>query len=948
MNKRLKECILVKKRFLSIYVGILLITGCFTTILVEQNSSMQINQTEEKTLFEKSNLYQKTAIEPDTLLPIKSTLQSKDTFKSLYEVIFEHVPTAYGGCGTGFFGKYLSDELSGGAESYDSPDLECQNQGFTGGIAKFQCGSTTPEETGSCQGFDIEVVWYGCYRVDWTSNLPVCGIIEKAGNNPRVVHPGGLSGTINKTYQQDISHITFCCCPSGCLRITKNWNYPQGYNPGQIPSTINVSVENTDIGYSEIWEISSPGWQKETCGLSTGTYTITELDVPPGWISSYPEGSTVEVLQGQTTDATINNTIESGCLQITKEVILGDVEGISQNFEICITGPSYPNGDCQSVSEAGGVLSWYNLIAGTYTITETDPGDEWIVSGDTSAVISTDSSCATATVINTYDPGSLEVTKIVDWNDTDSPYETYFEICITGPSYPNGDCQSVSEDGGTLSWNNLIPGTYFVNETNPGSDWIITNATNSVEVVPARSSPSTEIEIINTYQDPNRPPCAPYNPIPQDSSTDIDIAVDLGWDAFDPDEGDTLTYDIYFDEDNPNPTTLLESDWTYQNLSLPLLDYNTNYYWRVVARDNHGLTNTSEIWTFSTTDIPNNPPQPEIPQGPQLLSIGEVGTYITSAIDPDGDMVQCRFSWDDGTFSDWMDLVDSGVKETCSHSWNELGTYKVRAQARDNKLARSGWSYYLLVTVQEGTNLPPTVEITHPIDGSVVYDTITIQGVAGDSDGSIQTVTVTINGVEYPAEGTETWENWMLEFDTTAVEDNMYEIIAISIDDQGAMSAPDTITVHVDNTNGSHGRNHPPDDPIITGPSRGKYNVEYSFNFSSRDIDRHDVMFVVNWSDGEVYRTQYVESEEVLVLNKTWVKESLSFRGMLCNEKEFLICAKAIDEFGLESNWSNMSVTVPRTYNNPMFSLLQNFFDWLDEKIPFLWMTYLKPFAKYA
>lgn len=940
MKNYLKERILVKKRFLSLYVGILLITGCFTTILVEQNASMETNQINELSNDQNNNYNAKTK-----LLNTVAQQQQSITLKG---TIFEIAPLPYGICATGFFGKYLTGEISNSPDIINNPDLECQAEGFSGGIAKFQCGSTTPEETGSCQGFDIDVVWYGCYRVDWTSNLPVCGIIEKAGNNPRVVHPGGYSGTITKTYQQDISHITFCCCPNGCLTITKNWIYPDGYNASQIPSTINISVENTSLGYSEIWEITSPDWQKETCGLTPGTYTITELDVPEGWMTTYPEGATIEVVQGQTAEIIVNNAVESGCLKITKEVILGGTSGISETFEICITGPSYPTGNCQTIGEAGGILSWNNLIPGTYTITETDPGAEWIVGGDTSVEVTAGPSCATATVTNTYNPGCLEVTKIVDWNGIENPYEVSFEISITGPSYPTGHVQYYTGSE-SYDFTNLIAGMYWVNETNPGSEWSVTNATNYVEVLPTTSStPCTKAEIINTYQDQNHPPYAPYNPVPQDGSDDIDVAIELLWDAFDPDEEDTLSFDIYFDQDNPNPTTQLASDWSYQNFSLPVLDYNAQYYWRVVARDNHGLSNSSEIWTFRTIGVSNNPPEPEVPQGPIFLEVDEVGTYITSAIDPDGDMVQCRFSWDDGTYSEWMDYVQSGVEKEYSHSWGQEGTYKVRAQARDSKLAKSGWSEYLLVRVGENTNIPPTVEITHPNDGAVVYDIITIEGTAEDTDGTIQAVTVIINGIEYPAEGTETWENWMLEFDTSIIEDNTYQITAISLDDQGAVSEPDSITVHVDNTNGGGGRNHPPDDPIITGPSRGKYNVKYTFNFSSRDIDFHDVMFVVNWSDGEVYRTEFVKSEEMLLLNKTWVKESRSILGSLCCEKEFLICAKAIDEFGLESNWSNMSVTVPRTYSTPILTILYDFFDWLNEKIPIPWLMDLTSYSKYT
>jgi len=43
---------------------------------------------------------------------------------------------------------------------------------------------------------------------------------------------------------------------------------------------------------------------------------------------------------------------ETGCLEVTKDVILGSVvnpSAITETFEICITGPSYPTGDCKTI-----------------------------------------------------------------------------------------------------------------------------------------------------------------------------------------------------------------------------------------------------------------------------------------------------------------------------------------------------------------------------------------------------------------------------------------------------------------------------------------------------------------------------------------------------------------------------------------------------------------------
>jgi uncharacterized protein YaiE (UPF0345 family) len=96
-----------------------------------------------------------------------------------------------------------------------------------------------------------------------------------------------------------------------------------------------------------------------------------------------------------------------GCLKVTKIVNWNGVDPIArQTFEICITGPSYTDGDCKTFTypdEDDLIQVWCNLIPGDYTISETDPGDMWVVHGDGVTVsIPTDGSSASAEITNTY------------------------------------------------------------------------------------------------------------------------------------------------------------------------------------------------------------------------------------------------------------------------------------------------------------------------------------------------------------------------------------------------------------------------------------------------------------------------------------------------------------------------------------------------------------------
>jgi hypothetical protein len=162
----------------------------------------------------------------------------------------------------------------------------------------------------------------------------------------------------------------------------------------------------------------------------------------------------------------------TGRLEVTKTVNWNGVTpDTGQTFQICITGPSYPAGDCKTVGYNGGTATWSDLIPGDYTVTETNPGAQWtvVVSGSPATVVA--GQTAQAGVTNTHKLGRLEVTKTVNWNGVTPDTGQTFQICITGPSYPAGDCKTVGYNGGTATWSDLIPGDYTITETDPGTQW---------------------------------------------------------------------------------------------------------------------------------------------------------------------------------------------------------------------------------------------------------------------------------------------------------------------------------------------------------------------------------------------------------------------------------------------------------------------------------------------
>ncbi len=100
----------------------------------------------------------------------------------------------------------------------------------------------------------------------------------------------------------------------------------------------------------------------------------------------------------------------------------------------------------------------------------------------------------------------------------------------------------------------------------------------------------------------NQPPEIPSNPSPEQGAINRSVNISLSWECSDP-EGDPLTFDIYFGlEDNP---PLIASALSEQLFYQESLEFNSTYYWKIVAHDGY---NTTEgiVWNFTTFDDPAN------------------------------------------------------------------------------------------------------------------------------------------------------------------------------------------------------------------------------------------------------------------------------------------------------------------------------------------------------
>jgi len=109
--------------------------------------------------------------------------------------------------------------------------------------------------------------------------------------------------------------------------------------------------------------------------------------------------------------------------------------------------------------------------------------------------------------------------------------------------------------------------------------------------------------------------------------------------------------------------------------------------------------------------------------------------------------------------------------------------------------------------------------------------------------------------------------------------------------------------------------NDPPSAPVITGTINGAAGTSYDYDFTAIDPDGDDVQYYIDWGDGETEWTSFAASNTPVTVSHTWVEQD-----------DYVITAKAKDEYGLEGPEATMSVSMPRNraVNRPFFNFLEN------------------------
>jgi parallel beta-helix repeat protein len=253
--------------------------------------------------------------------------------------------------------------------------------------------------------------------------------------------------------------------------------------------------------------------------------------------------------------------------------------------------------------------------------------------------------------------------------------------------------ESIDFDGVIIlyEWDWNHDGEYDENHTNPTANYTYDEFGYypvTLRIHDNNSFIGTKTKIVRVG---NHPPFVPCNPHPPNNSIAGTLGI-LCWTGGDPD-GDNVYYDVYFGNNSSPPKII--SNITSNCTDLGTLEFDTTYYWKIVAWDEYNASTEGPVWTFKTK-VNQPPSKPEI-NGEKIFRIGESGeyTYKISSTDPDDDNIYYFIDWSNGSSTDWFGPFKSGkeVSRNIYINAEEKGTYSVfRIKAKDEFGAESNWA----------------------------------------------------------------------------------------------------------------------------------------------------------------------------------------------------------------------------------------------------------------
>nr|WP_319266921.1 carboxypeptidase regulatory-like domain-containing protein [uncultured Draconibacterium sp.] len=93
-----------------------------------------------------------------------------------------------------------------------------------------------------------------------------------------------------------------------------------------------------------------------------------------------------------------------------------------------------------------------------------------------------------------------------------------------------------------------------------------------------------------------------YDPVPGNGATDQNISLNFQWQVDQENNGKELEYTVYYYKSNSTTQKVAGENLTINEVVVSDLEYNTTYYWFVVAKYEGNRVANSPTWTFRTED----------------------------------------------------------------------------------------------------------------------------------------------------------------------------------------------------------------------------------------------------------------------------------------------------------------------------------------------------------
>ena len=393
----------------------------------------------------------------------------------------------------------------------------------------------------------------------------------------------------------------------------------------------------------------------------------------------------------------------------------------------------------------------------------------------------------------------------------------------------------------------------------------------------------------------NNPPNLPSNPTPTNGATSFPINAHLSWTGGDQDQDDIVTYDVYFGTTSPPPKVSSNQSSTSYNPGT--MGYMTNYYWKIIAWDNHGASTTGPLWSFTT--IPNHPPN--IPNSPNpangAASIGINADLSWTGGDPD--------SGDTVTYDVYFGTINPPPKVVSNQSvliydpgtMSYQTTYFWKVVAWDSHHASSVGPLWSFTTESIPNHPPNTPTSPNPADGATNIPTNANLGwIGGDPDGDSVTYDIYFGTTSPPVKIVSNQSATSYNPGTLAYSTTYYWQIVAWDNHHVSTAGP---LWHF--TTVSNSPPYPPKQP--EGPVAGFVDGIYSYSTSTTDSDNDPVFYKWDFGDGNIsgWFGPYPSGETVNQSHK-WTEPGV-----------YSIKVDAKDGNGLESpSWSpvlNVNIT---------------------------------------